>query len=324
MLRVGILGAGGMGNTHARQYRKMPDVELTFHDRDPAKAEGFSQTYDCSSCDSIDQLIQSVDVVDVCLPNDMHLEFGLKAISAGRAVFMEKPLARTLEEGRQLVQAARKQNVPCMPGQVVRFFPEFARGNALVRQGRIGTAAAARTRRGGPAPSRGSENWFMDHARSGGVIVDLAVHDFDWLRWTLGEVTQVYARSLGVKQGAGADYALITLSFEGGAVAHVEATWMDPSGFRTAYEVCGSEGMIQFDSRTSRSLRTHQAGSTALEAPLAPLDDPFYRQLRAFVNAVKAGEEPPVTVEDGFLALSIAWAALESARTDQAKKPEGL
>src|SRR5688572_21354255 len=111
-------------------------------------------------------------------------------------------------------------------------------------------------RRGGGQP-KGEGMWFRDYERSGGVLLDLAVHDFDWLRWTLGEISQVYSRSLGITRGSGPDYALTTLSFASGAVAHVESTWMDPSGFRVAVEVAGSEGIIEYDSRLTPSLRTH-------------------------------------------------------------------
>jgi UDP-N-acetylglucosamine 3-dehydrogenase len=324
MLRVGIIGAGGMGNAHARQYRKMPDVDLTFHDRNPDKAKAYAERWDAKPWKSVEELIEQCDVVDVCLPTDLHVETGLRAISAGRAVVMEKPIARTLEEGARLVQGAQKAGVPLMPGQVVRFFPEFAEGNRLVRSGTIGTPAAARTRRGGLAPT-GSDSWFMDHERSGGVLLDLAIHDFDWLRWTLGEVEHLYARSLGAKTGKGPDYGLTTLTFENGAIAHVESTWMDPSGFRVTFEVAGSDGLIEFDSRTRATLITSSTGESgpviARESLLTPLEDPYYRQLRGFIDAVQAGTEPPVTGYDGWMALSIALSAVESAKTDKAVRP---
>ena len=119
----------------------------------------------------------------------------------------------------------------------------------------------------------------------------------------------------------GPDYALATLTFDSGAVAHVEATWMDPSGFRTTYEVAGSEGLIQFDSRNTPTLMTHLEGSTVREAPLAPTDDPFYLELRAFVDAAQKKTAPPVTGHDGLMALSIGLAAWESARTGEIVKP---
>src|SRR5579862_5328026 len=253
MITVGILGAGGMGNVHARHYRRMRDVELFFFDPDQGQAEAFIGRHQVGAAPSPEDLIARCDVVDICLPTPLHLRYGLAAIAAGKAVFIEKPLAGNLQDGAKLVDAAGKAGVPLMPGHVVRFFPEWAAGRKMVQRGDVGTPAAARVRRGGGAP-KGNDGWFLDHSRSGGVLLDLAVHDFDWLRWTLGEVKHVYARSVGAKTGSGPDYALTTLTFDSGAVGHVESTWMDPAGSRTTYEVCGSAGMIQFDSRNTQTL----------------------------------------------------------------------
>lgn len=318
MLTVGVLGAGGMGNVHARQFRKMDDVEIIFFDPDQTRSEAYVKTWSAMPADSVDDLISKADIVDVCLPSDMHTEFGLKAVAAGRATFVEKPIASTVTDGARLVAAADKAGVPFMVGQVVRFFPEYAAGNRLVKAGRVGNPAAARTRRGGGLP-RGE--WFLDFKRSGGVLVDLAVHDFDWLRWTLGEVKSVYSRSVAAKSGGGPDYALTTLSFDSGAVAHVEATWMDPSGFRATYEVAGSEGLIEYDSRQVQTLRVATSGKTLTEAPLSAHDDPYYKQLSAFVSAVKTNTQVPVSGFDGLMALSIAEAAMTSALTDQVVQP---
>src|SRR6478752_4687052 len=119
MIRVGILGAGGMGNAHARQYRKMPDVELAFFDPIGDKANAFCQRWNCGVATSAVEIVDTCDVVDVCLPTDLHHEWALKAIAAGRALFLEKPIARTLEQSHEIVDAAEKAGVPFMPGQVV-------------------------------------------------------------------------------------------------------------------------------------------------------------------------------------------------------------
>ena len=172
---------------------------------------------------------------------------------------------------------------------------------------------------------KGAGLWFSDHSKSGGVLLDLAIHDFDWLRWTLGEVKSVFAKSLGAIRGEGPDYALTTLQFDSGAIAHVEATWMDPSGFRVTFEVCGSGGMIEYDSRFTPSLRTSVDGSpTVNEAPLDPTDDPYFNQLKGFVDAVRENREPPVTGFDGLMAVSIASAAIESAKSGKVVSPARL
>lgn len=320
MVRVGILGVGGMGNVHARQYKKMADVDVRFFDLDPGRSKTFTERWGYQPAGSVEELYSRSDVIDVCLPTDLHVEFGLRAIAAGKALFMEKPIARTFEDAMKLAVEADKAKTPYMAGQVVRFFPEFAEARKLVKEGILGKPGAARTHRGGFAPT-GSDSWFMNHERSGGVLLDLAVHDFDWLRWTLGEVTDVTSRSVGIQAGTGPDYALTTLAFENGAIAHVESTWMDPSGFRTAFEVCGSKGMVEFDSRQAQTLRTHVPGKTMSESPLDGLDDPYYRQLSGFLDAVKSGKPVPVSGYDGAMAVAIALAAIESAKTGKNVSP---
>jgi predicted dehydrogenase len=323
MITVGILGAGGMGNVHARQYRKMPNVEIYFHDPLPEKSEAYARQWSAHPLSSMDEVIAKCDVIDICLPTDMHLDAGLKAIAAGRAVFIEKPIARSMADCRALISAAESANVTLMPGQVVRYFADFATGHRLVKNGAVGTPAAARTRRGGLAPL-GSRGWFQDHHRSGGVLLDLAVHDFDWLRWTLGEVKHLYCRSVGIQTGSGPDYALTTLTFESGAVAHVEATWMDPGGFRTTFEIAGSKGLIQHDSRQNVALKTTVEGKSFSDGAISATDDPYYLELTSFLKAVEDKTAPPITGQDGAIAVSIALAAIESAKTGQVVVPERL
>lgn len=319
-MRVGIVGVGGMGSNHARQYGKMPDVEIGGLDLDPNSLANFAKTNDAPTFGSVAELIAWADVVDVCTPTDSHVPLALEVIASGKPVFVEKPVARNLTDGVALAEAADKAGVPIMVGQVVRFFPDFANGHRIVVNGGIGTPAAARTRRGGKAPS-GNQGWFMDHERSGGVILDLAIHDFDWLRWTFGEVSHLYSRSVASKSLSGPDYSLTVLTFDSGVIGHVEGTWMDPSGFRTAYEVAGSDGLVSYDSRMTPSLRTHTESGSTSETNLGPFDDPYYLELRGFLDAVKNGTEPPVTIHDGLMALSIGLAAYESAKTGKVVAP---
>jgi predicted dehydrogenase len=292
----------------------MAGVQLGYYERNLGRGESFRQNWDARLCESFATLLDWADVIDICLPTDVHPEFALKAIAAGKPLFLEKPIARTLDEAISIVAAAKNADVPLMIGHVVRYFPEFALGRQMVLDGAVGKPAAVRTRRGGPAP-KGSSGWFLDHSRSGGVLLDLAIHDFDWLQWTFGTVKFLYSRSLSAQTGKGPDYALTTLTFESGAVAHVEATWMDPGGFRTTFDVAGSEGLLEFDSRKTPALRTVRPESQSLEPSVAPHEDPYYQELSAFLNSAKSGAPVPITGEDGIAALKISLAALESART---------
>jgi predicted dehydrogenase len=314
-----------MGMVHARKYALMNDVEVFAFDRNPDRLDVYCSQFGARAVASLVELVETVDAVDVCTPTDAHHDVAMAAIKGGKAVLVEKPMARTTEECQSLISAASAAGVPLMPGQVVRFFPEFAAAHRAVKDGLVGKPAAVRTRRGGKAP-KGSDLWFQDHARSGGLLLDLAVHDFDWMLWTFGDVESVYSRS--VRLGtvvAGAefegDYALTTLKFASGCVGHVETTWMDPSGFRVTREVCGSDGMIEYDSRAVASLRIHDAAGSRQESNLFATDDPFYAELRAFVDAAATGSEMPVAPVDGLKAVAVARAAIESAKTGRAVSP---
>jgi UDP-N-acetylglucosamine 3-dehydrogenase len=327
MYKVGIVGVGGMGRVHARQYRKRNDVDLQFYDRNADRSKSFRDVYGAAPASSFDELLKQVDVIDVCLPTPEHREYGLKAIAAGRAVLMEKPLALNLNQAEELASAAAKADVPLMPAHVARYFPEYRIAHDMVVRGDIGKPAAARLRRGGGAPS-GSDKWFMDCAKSGLTLLDLSIHDFDWLHWTLGPVKFLYSRSVGQKTGRGPDYSLTTLTFENGCIAHVEGTWMDPSGFRTHFEIAGSDGLIQHDSRLNSAVRTSLAPRSTEGAPLPNLEgglfeieDPYYLEIDGFLKAVSAAIEPPVSVRDGLMAVSIAEAATQSARTNEVITP---
>ncbi len=319
-VKVGLLGAGGIGNVHARHYAAMPDVELFVCDINSEKAQNVASAHKGTICSSFDDLMAKSDVIDICLPSNLHHEFGMKTLGAGKPTMVEKPIATTLQHAHELMEAAEKAKVALFVGQVVRFFPEFRNAHHHVKNGTVGTPAAARLRRGGAAP-RSNAEWFFDHERSGGVLLDLAIHDFDWLRWTLGEVKHLYSRSVGAKTGKGVDYALTTLTFDSGAIAHTETTWMDPAGFRVTLEVCGSEGMIEFDSRTLPTLRINTADAKLTEGPLSQKDDPYYNEIRSFLASATDGAPLSVTPYDGFMALSISLATLESARTGKVIAP---
>jgi len=303
-MKVGLLGVGGMGTMHAERWRAL-GAEVTFFDPDAEAVARFGG----GSAASEEALIGSVDVVDVCTPTDIHARLTLMAIAAGKPTFVEKPIARTLAEANQVVAAAESSGVPVMVGQVVRFFAPYRVARDQVLAGSVGKPAAVRMRRGGGAPG----GWFLDHARSGGVILDLAIHDFDWLRWTFGKVSRVYSKS--ISNGSGPDYALSTLTFENGMVAHVESTWMDPSGFRVAFEVCGSEGMFEYDSRLAASVKVHLGGASSYEENLADADDPYRMELQSFMTAVQSGSPVPVPASEGLESLRVSLAALESAAT---------
>src|SRR5205085_108295 len=135
------------------------------------------------------------DVVDVCVPTPAHRAAVEAALAAGvEHVFVEKPIARTVADAEAMLAAAARAGATLYVGHVVRFTPAFVALREAVLRGDVGTPAVVRTARGGPYPAG---TWFADRAQSGGAVVDMLVHDFDWLRWTFGEVERVYCRIAG-------------------------------------------------------------------------------------------------------------------------------
>ncbi len=320
MLRVGIVGVGTMGRTHASAYTKLPNVQLVgFTDAIADAAQRVASQFGVQAFDSYEALLEQVDMVDICTPTPTHLELVLRAASAGKHILCEKPLGRTLPQCEQMIEAANKAGVTLMPAQVLRFFPEFKQARDLVLAGAVGTPAAIRTRRGGPYP-RAANDWYADFEQSGGPILDMVIHDFDWLRWTFGEVERVFAKALTFKGLDHIDYALITLRLKSGAIAHVEANWADPGGFKVDFEIAGDAGMIAFDSRLATPLTVAKqdagGGGGGVAVPESPLaEDPYMLEIKHFVDSVQAGQPPSITAEDGMKAVEIALAAIESVRT---------
>ncbi len=334
-LTVGLVGAGKLGQLHARHWASLPSVRVigvVDPHTDNARALGASSApaNPPHAFADLPRLLahSRPDIIDICTPTPTHRPLIEQAIAAKCAVFVEKPLARTLADCDALVDLVRQTDAFLMVGHVVRWFPAFAHAKAVVDGGGVGMPAAIRTAREAAFPRRGgqAQSWYDDAGQSGGVILDVLLHDFDWLRWCFGPVVRVYARGLTLqpKHKGLRDYALVTLRFASGAIAHVTGSWAHPGPVRTTFEVCGDGGLLEFDSDRTASLSLLRPDVRVQESPLAPSDDPYLAELRAFVAALRAGQPAPVTVEDGREAVRIALAALDSLETGQATALPGL
>jgi UDP-N-acetylglucosamine 3-dehydrogenase len=319
-LTVAVVGAGGMGSTQARSFARIPGVVLAaVADIDSAKAAALAQRHGAVAHATVDGLLESgvPDIAVVAIPTDSHVDVALQLLEAGCHVLIEKPLALTLADADRLLGAVPAGRTVAV-GQCVRFFPEYAQAKALVESRAVGAPAAIRCRRGGGFP--GWSPWFADPGRSGGVLFDLGVHEFDWLLWCFGPVERVYARSLTGRLNSAdpRDYALATLRHRNGAISHVECCWADPATGYTAYEIAGDAGLLTHDSRKACTLtRSSRTGKSSL-APLIADDDPYHRQAVAFVDTVRGKSTAIASVADGRAAVAVAAAAVESARTGKA------
>ncbi|MBN1917353.1 MAG: Gfo/Idh/MocA family oxidoreductase [Verrucomicrobia bacterium] len=332
MIKAAIVGAGCMGTAHADGIRQIPGIELAaVADLIPDKAKTLAERFGGTAVGTAEAIYadDSIDLVICTTSTESHKTVCLRALEAGKHVFCEKPIARRLDEGIEMAQAARRAKGKAMVGHVLRYLPEYAALKCQLDAGRIGTPAVVRTERNLYVPKT-ADNWFVDFDRSGGVLYDLAIHDMDFCMACFGPVERVYAKGLMTSDAEvpdNGDYALVTLRFRSGVIAHIEASWLYSAGFYMAFEASGSAGILEYDSRTTRPLVFCPAGGDAkervgAELPQSPFRESGYvTELRLLVEAIRNDAEPPISFDFALDVLRVADAAERSVRTGEAVAP---
>ena len=314
-MKLGLIGAGFMGGVHLQAYAGISEVEVVgVADARPENAAAAATVVGARPYATYEDLVanEEVEVVDVCLPTSFHRALAVKAAGDGKHVILEKPIARTLEDAAEILKAFSGEGPRLFVGHVVRFFPEYVAIKGKVEAGDLGTVGVVRTSRRSPF-LMGWNDWYADWRASGGVLLDLVIHDFDFLRWTLGEVERVYARGLLGREYNRLDYALVTLRFEGGAIAHVEGHWGYPGAFNYRIEVAGSRALVTADSTEPAPLELLRGPAALGESPnVATGKSPYRAELEHFLRCIATGEEPVVGARDAYEALRIGLAATES------------
>jgi UDP-N-acetylglucosamine 3-dehydrogenase len=319
-----VIGAGFMGSIHAASMRHIPSAQLKWVvDKELDKARALAEPHKARYTDHIDPVLNDPEVTAVihCLPTPMRLEFLKQYVAAQKHILCEKPLARTLAEARAIKKLLQGYKKVFMVGQVVRFFWEYEQTRQLVRSGAIGTPGVARFSRCGGFP-RAGRDWYGDYEMSGGAGLDLSVHEFDYMLWTFGPIRRVFAKGLAKTGLTHGDYMLTILKFANGMIAHSEVSWAEPLGsFWTSFEVSGSKGMIEFDSRMAPPFVLTQKAPAGSAAPgivvpqRAELESPYPRELKHFIQCCEKNKKPLITVEDGLRALTVSLSCLESIET---------
>jgi myo-inositol 2-dehydrogenase/D-chiro-inositol 1-dehydrogenase len=319
-LRVGIVGAGWIAAVHGNCYRDSPGVRITaVTDPVPAKAERLAEQTGARVVADVDALIASgVHVVDVCTPPQAHADVAVQALEAGLHVVCEKPLARTLADARRIAKAADEAAGLLMVGLVSRYEPDHASAKALVDQGQIGRLRMITHSTTTSLPGWSEAGWLADSAKSGGPLLDQAVHSFDYFGWLTGSPA-VRVTAMAADSGAGPNtYCLATVRYADDTIARAEASWAHPParGFKLAAELVGTEGRLTWD-------YDHLTGGAFFPRDGEPefydvlSDRGFTKELRDFTDAIRAGGPSPVPAEDALESLRVALGALESVRTGE-------
>lgn len=320
-MRVGVVGSGFIAKQHLRSWRAL-GVDLVIYSQDVDEATRLSQKYGFTAAPSLDALLVECDLVDVCTPTDQHLPIALAAAAAGVHVVCEKPLARTSAEAAQMVAACEAAGVRLFPAHVVRYIDPYVAAWREITRGTLGEVAVAHFSRSGPRPTWSS--WFGDGARSGGLLMDLLIHDYDIAQWFAGPVVRVWATAPRGSQTK--EIGVVVLTHASGAISHVEGIWDAPGASLTStFSVYGDRGYLISGATPGTEVRVRDAEGVVRRSPVpftpgAP--GPFELELRDFLTAVGSGTDARVLPTDGVVAVRIAEAAVESARSGVAVEVE--
>ena len=318
-MRIGIVGTGTMAEVHATAWHTIGAKIAGCISSTPAQSEAFGQRHSIRSFAEYAQLLANVDIVDICTPTATHKSLVLAAAKAGKHVICEKPIALTVADAQAMIESCR--DVRFFVGMVLRFFPQYRAAKQLIAAGRIGKPGVLRLKRVSYVP-KNPEAWYFNEALSGGMVVDLMIHDFDYARWLAGEVERVYALKTQADSGS-AQYVQTILRLKSGAIALIEGGWTYPPGvFRTALDLSGTDGLIEWNSDQPSPLltffppTTEEAASVGL--PTSGLaDDPFAAELRHAYQCIQDGAPFEVTAEDALEALRISLAVRKSLDSGQ-------
>lgn len=327
MTRVAVIGVGSMGKNHARVYSELPGVELiAVADENAANAAAVGNAYGAKVYTDYRALLEKEkpEAVSIAVPTALHEVVALAALEAGAHILVEKPIAATLEEGRRIIAAAARHNRCLMVGHIVRFNPAIQLLKIKLKTGELGRVFQIFCRRAGPFPAR---------IRDVGVVVDLAPHDVDVMRFLVEQdPDRVYAETAQRIHTEHEDLLFGMLHFPSGITGALEINWLTPTKVREVL-VLGERGLFRVDDLLQdlyfyenaqasgdlwSALRTIKGVSegTMIRFTMQRYE-PLKAELQAFLKAV-GGEAPvPVTGEDGLAALRLALALVESGCSHQ-------
>jgi predicted dehydrogenase len=312
-LRIGVVGAGVMGSNHARVLAGMPDTTLVgIVDPLPAHRTRATELTGCRTFESFDELVaEGVDAVTIAAPTHLHHELSLAAIARKIHVLVEKPIASSVEEGQEIVTAARKAGVTLMVGHVERFNPAVAAIKQAISGEDILSIAITRV---GPFPPRMSNV---------GVVIDLAVHDIDLIRWfTESDIVEVQPQ-LSSAVAEREDIALLQFRTASGVLAHINTNWLTP--FKARNVTVATRGKYVMGDLLTRQVTEcfgfKPDGSYSMRHLPVGHDEPLRAELVAFLHAVRSQGVPAVTGDEGVASLEIAIRCLETPARPAAAAP---
>ena len=331
MLRVGIVGFGFMGQTHYKCWDKVEGAKVTAIcdinpniEEDTKRAVGnIGDTEEAVNFSGLqlytdfDQMLNSaeLDAVSITLPTFLHADYSIKALAAGVNVFCEKPMALNVEDCERMIAEAKRSGKVLQIGHCVRFWPEYAKAKQIVDSGEYGRVIAATFQRLGAAPTWSIDNWFMDEKRSGGMALDLHIHDTDFVQYLFGIPSAV--SSFGAKgTGEGLVHIVTQYLYGDDKLVTAEGGWamMPTFGFEMSFNIVLAKATIVYDLTRDPAFKVCTAEGEAF-TPKVQEGDGWFLEIAHFAKAISGEKvEPITTLEQSRDSVRIVAAEKESAR----------
>ena len=316
-LKTGVIGLGRIGQIHlSNLLYHTPNAEVVIASDVFEAAHENAKKAGVSTTTSAEEVINHPDVeaVIICAPTPQHVPYTIAAAQAKKHIFCEKPLDVTIPAILSAQKAVKENNVKLMLGFNRRFDPNFARVRSLVLDGSIGDPHIVKVTSRDPAPPP------LEYVKiSGGLFLDMTIHDFDMARYLTGsEVTEVYVKGDSlvdprIKQYDDIDTAVITLTFENGAIGVIDNSRKAVYGYDQRVEVFGSKGMAKAENNTPDNVLQYNTTGGVSALPLHFFLERYEKAYRSciqtFVDSVLQNTASPVDAHDGLMATAVGLAA---------------
>ncbi|MFD0716685.1 Gfo/Idh/MocA family protein [Paenibacillus sp. GCM10027626] len=334
-LKMAVVGAGVMGQTHARTVAECDSAELVaIVDLNEKLGKEVAQKYGAKYISSVEEAIadESIQAFTVALPDRLHVDASVKILLSGKAVLLEKPMADTLAGAQKIAEAAKKGNARLMVAQIMRFDPRYAQAAESIRKGEIGEIVHVNAKR------FSYQEVGIRMRGTSSVMFYLGVHDVDAMQWVTGKkVKSVYARSVSKimpLHGVNSEDAIFAnCLYEDGAIGSLSVSWgipsYMPSGINAALEIIGTKGVIQID--------TSDHGLAIINSEKIVLPDGLHwpevhgritgdlkDEVQHFVTSVRDNKPFIISVEEALQTVALNDAILKSAETGEIVEVESI
>jgi UDP-N-acetylglucosamine 3-dehydrogenase len=310
-LGVAVIGTGFWGRNHARVYKELECTNLVaICDVNAERAKTIAEQFGAKAYTDSSRMLKNpeIEAVSVCTWSTMLAKEALKALHSGKHILVEKPMATNTQQAKKLLETSEENDLHLTVGFLMRFIPGLQQIRQAVETKKIGDLVSATAKRVSQWPERIGDV---------GVVKDTAIHDIDIMRYISSQdPISVYAKTGNMRHKQFEDYAQIMLTFEGGESAFIESNWLTPYKTRTL-NVTGTDGIMRLDYITQELWIENAKESLQ---PRIGFQEPLKMELQHFAECILEKKKPLITGVDGYKALQIAMAALQSSAKNAAVK----